>query len=328
MLYLHGVGQFHPENTIDNAFLESLDIGIDSKWIMERVGIETRRTVLSRDYIRKTRNADPRASAEASMYSNAQTGARAAQSALGCAGVGVEQIGLVVAGGCSPQWLIPAEACTIAAELGICAPALDINSACSSFVVQTTILDRMRESLPDFVLLINVENTTRAISYNDRRTAILWGDGSAAAVLSPRIPAACALHTTDFFSDPAQWGKVTIRAGGVFDQDGPSVQAFAIRTMAATLGQVRTASAIESEFFVGHQANLRVLESVCRRMNIPPEKHLYNVDQFGNCGAAGAPSVICQHWNQFRSGDAVAICVVGSGVTWGGLWVQFGGNGV
>ena len=74
-LHLHGLGHFHPENEITNQFLEDLDIGTSDAWIMERVGIRTRRTMLPLDYIRETRNSDPRMAAEATLYGNAETGA-------------------------------------------------------------------------------------------------------------------------------------------------------------------------------------------------------------------------------------------------------------
>jgi 3-oxoacyl-[acyl-carrier-protein] synthase III len=324
MLYLHGIGHYHPENEIDNQFLLDLDIGVDTGWVLQKVGICSRRTVLPLDYIRQTRNADPRAATEASLYTNFQTGARAARMALERAHIGPEQIGLVIAGGCSPQWLIPAEACSIAAELGITAPAFDINSACSSFITQLTVLDRMGESLPDFVLVVTPENNTRTIDYNDRRHAVLWGDGSAAAVLSARAPSPCEVRCVELKSEPALWAKITMRPGGVFGQDGSAVRALAVRRLAATLATVRAAGGLEGEYFVGHQANLRTLEWVCLRMKVGAHKHLYNVDAFGNCGAAGAPSVISQHWDSFKPGDAVAICVVGSGVTWGGFSLRFG----
>jgi 3-oxoacyl-[acyl-carrier-protein] synthase III len=324
MLYLHGIGHFHPENEIDNQFLLDLDIGVDADWVLERIGIYSRRTVLPLAYIRDTRNADPRAATEASVYTNSQTGACAARMALERAGIGPEQVGLVVAGGCSPQWLIPAEACSIAAELGITAPAFDINSACSSFITQLTVLDRMGDSLPDFVLVVTPENNTRTIDYGDRRHAVLWGDGSAAAVLSARVPSTCTVRCVELKSEPALWNKITMRPGGVFGQDGSAVRSLAVRRLAGTLARVRAAGGLEGEYFVGHQANLRTLEWVCRRMNVRAHKHLYNVDSFGNCGAAGAASVISQNWDSFKPGDAVAICVVGSGVTWGGLCLQFG----
>ena len=99
MLHLNGLGHFHPETEIDNAFLVSLEIGADEDWIAERVGIQTRRTVLSKDYIRQTRNRDPREAAEASAYTNPQTGALAARMAIERAGLSINQIGWVVAGG-------------------------------------------------------------------------------------------------------------------------------------------------------------------------------------------------------------------------------------
>ena len=126
MTYLHGIGHFHPENRIDNAFLESLDIGTDDAWIMERVGIRCRRTVLPLEYIRATRNRAPSEARARSLHSNAQTGAIAARMALQRAGIEASRIGMVIAGGCSPEYTAPAEACRVAAELGIRAPALDV----------------------------------------------------------------------------------------------------------------------------------------------------------------------------------------------------------
>ena len=100
-LFLHGLGHFHPENEITNAFLEELDIGTNNEWIMERVGIESRRTALPLDYIRETRNVDVRAACEAAEYTLAQTGAKAAELALQRAGIDKSQIGLVIAGSVS-----------------------------------------------------------------------------------------------------------------------------------------------------------------------------------------------------------------------------------
>ncbi|MCH7892174.1 MAG: ketoacyl-ACP synthase III, partial [Gemmatimonadetes bacterium] len=81
-LYLHGLGHFHPENEITNRFLEELDIGTDEQWIMDRVGIRSRRTVLSLDYIRDTRNRDPSQAMEAAQYTHADTGVMATALAL------------------------------------------------------------------------------------------------------------------------------------------------------------------------------------------------------------------------------------------------------
>src|SRR5262249_31381476 len=162
-----GLGHFHPENVIDNKFLEDLDIGTTDDWILQRVGIRTRRTVLDLDYLRKTRNRDPRAAYEASTYTNAETGKRAALHALERAALAPSDTGMVGAGGCAPEMCIPAEACRVAAALGIEVPALDVNSACSSFGAQLHLLSQM-DRLPPYVLVVNPENTTRVIDYADR----------------------------------------------------------------------------------------------------------------------------------------------------------------
>src|SRR3990172_2546327 len=155
MLYLHGLGHFYPENIITNRFLEDLDIGTNEEWIVERVGIDTRRTVLPLDYIRTTKNQDIRAAFEAALYNNIQTGAAAARMALQRAGLTPADIGLVISGSCAPDHLTPAEAATIAAELGIESPCFDINSGCSTFCMQINFLAGMKpEALPPYVLVV------------------------------------------------------------------------------------------------------------------------------------------------------------------------------
>ncbi|MEO8849792.1 MAG: 3-oxoacyl-[acyl-carrier-protein] synthase III C-terminal domain-containing protein [Casimicrobiaceae bacterium] len=326
MAYIHGLGHFHPANEIDNEFLRNLDIGTDATWIMERVGIESRRTVLSLDYIRTTRNADPRQAIEASLYSNAETGALAARQAIDAAGINTSDIGLVISGSCSPQSSCPAEACTIAAELGIEAPAFDVNSACSSLAAQLHFLDSMRpECLPDFVLLLQVENSTRAIDYNDRNSCVLWGDGSTAQVVSPRLPARLKLVHSQFASDPKNCDKVRFVQAGHFAQDGRTVQAFAIKRSLAVLAQLRQRidpERVSRTKFIGHQANRGMLDNISRSADIAPENHWFNVDRFGNCGAAGAPSVLSQNQHRLREGDLVSLVVVGGGLSWGGLLIE------
>jgi len=321
-LYLHGLGHFHPENVIDNSFLESLGIETDEQWIMDRVGIRTRRTILPLDYIRETKNIKPEMAKDAAVYTNAQTAAKATQMALIRAGLELKDIGLVIAGGCSPDHSIPAEACVIAAELGLNVPAYDISSACSSFAVQLHTLRSMRpESLPDYILVINAENNTKIVDYSDRRTAVLWGDCTSAAIVSTRKPSRIALTYSTIASDPSGWDKVVIPTGGKFSQNGHAVQTFAIRKTLSTLSVLRGKLSRDPTkmYFIGHQANRTMLNSVCERAEIPADRHLFSVDEFGNCGAAGAPSTFSMNWGAFKKGDEISLVVVGSGLTWGGL---------
>ena len=230
MLHLHALGHFHPENVIDNGFLESLGIDTNDAWIMERVGIKTRHTVLPLEYLRTTRNKDPRAAIEAATMSNAKTGAHAGQMALGRAGLKASDIGMVLAGSCSPDECIPAEANRIAAELGIEGPCLDISSACSSFATQLYFLEAMRpEKLPDFIMLVNPENSTRVVDYSDRSACVLWGDCSSAAIVSPRVPGPWKITHTYLKGDPSGADKVKVPRFGHFAQQGAEVQKFGVK---------------------------------------------------------------------------------------------------
>jgi 3-oxoacyl-[acyl-carrier-protein] synthase III len=326
-LYLHSLGHFYPENVVDNRFLEALDIGTSDEWILERVGVRERRTVLPLDYIKATRNADVRAGQEAVLYSNVETAKRAAQVALDRAGLQAKDVGMVIAGGCCPEMAIPSEACRVAQALNIEAPGLDINSACSSFGAQLHVLGSMRD-LPPYVLVVNPENTTRVVNYADRATAVLWGDGTSAAIVSREAPSRMRVVETTLASSPAGCALVTIPRFGHFAQEGSQVQRFAIKTTQSCLeamlpaARARVAETGGTLRFVAHQANLLVLESVARRAGLLESEHWFNVVQHGNTGAAGAPGVLSQHWDEIGKGDVVVLAVVGSGLTWSSLRIE------
>jgi 3-oxoacyl-[acyl-carrier-protein] synthase III len=329
-MYLHALGHFHPETLLTNDFLEDLGLETNDAWITERVGIRSRHTVLPLDYIRETRNRDVRGALEAAQYSNAQTGERAARMALERAGRSVKDVGMVIAGGCSPDECIPAEANRIAEALGIDAPSLDINAACSSFGAQLHFLTGMREErLPDFILVVNPENSTRVVDYSDRSSCVLWGDGTSAALLSPRVPGPWRITQTLLGGDPSGADKVRVPRAGHFIQQGAAVQTFAIKRATETFLSLRE-HYLKSQpgrspadlSLIGHQANLRMLEAVQRRTETSDARHFFNVDRRGNCGASGAPTVLSENWDNPAMGDAVAMAVVGSGLTWAGALLE------
>jgi 3-oxoacyl-[acyl-carrier-protein] synthase-3 len=329
-LHLHGLGHAHPANEISNRFLEELDIGTDDAWILERVGIRSRRSVLPLEYIRATRNRDPRAALEAAEENNAGLAARAARMAIERAGVPAHSIGLVIAGnsmadthGC------PAEACNVAGELDLDVPAFDVMSACTSFYVHLHLLSLMQpDKLPDFVLLAAPETITTAVDYGDRATAVLWGDGAAAAVVSTRHEGRIRVLGTSVESHPTARDKVVIPRGGHFRQAGRVVQMFGIKRMARAVNRLREeyASAERDFHFVGHQANLRMLETVRGMCEIPPERHHSNVEWYGNTGAASAASVISMNWEKWGPRDDVAVAGIGAGLTWSSYLLRFGGG--
>ncbi len=321
MLYLHGIGHFHPENVITNRFLEELGIGTDEAWIMERVGIRERRTVLPLDYIRETRNREPRVAHEVSLYRNAQMAAPAARMALERAGLAPADIGMVISGSSIPSYTTPAEAATVAAELGIDAPCLDVNSACTTFGMQVDLLNRMApDKLPPFVLITQPEGITRAIDFSDRSSAVLFGDACSAAVLSATVRSRVAVVESNCGTNAAAWEKVSIPFASHFRQDGHAVQGFAIRRMTESLQALKAGLGDARQFrLIGHQANLGALRTVCERAGIADSQHWHNVSDFGNTGSSGAPAVLSAHWDELEPGDRVAICLVGAGLTWANL---------
>jgi 3-oxoacyl-[acyl-carrier-protein] synthase-3 len=325
-LYLHGLGHFHPETVIDNGFLETLEIGTTSEWILERVGIRRRRTVLPLDYIRQTKNRDTRAADEAATITTVEAGRLAASMALERAGLRSRDVGWVIAGGCAPDGQTPAESCRIAHALNIDGLACDIGAACASFGAQLYFVSRLAQ-LPDFTLIVNPEHTTRTVNYNDRSTAVLWGDASSAAVVSRTVPSRIRIVDSSFQTQPAGAGHVAIPRSGHFRQDGSIVQRFAIKTtlegIAKHIGPARRRAKERGGKlrFVGHQANLLMLQSATERAELSAT-HWYNVDEYGNTGAAGAPSVLSQHWDELAAGDTVIVVVVGAGFSWATLRLE------
>jgi 3-oxoacyl-[acyl-carrier-protein] synthase-3 len=272
-VHLHGLGHAHPEPEITNRFLEELEIGTDDAWILERVGIRNRRTVLRSTTSARLATRDPRAALEAATVSNATLGARAARLALERAGVAGSDIGLVIAGNSATDTSAPAEACNVAGELGIEVPSFDVSSACTSFYVQLYLLSLMDPArVPDWVLLVAPETLTTTVDYNDRASAVLWGDAAAAAVISTRHVGRAEVLSNEIASSPAAREKVVIPRGGHFRQEGRAVQMFGIKKMVAGITRLReTFECAERTFnFVGHQANLRMLESVRETVGIAP----------------------------------------------------------
>ncbi|HEY2773710.1 MAG TPA: ketoacyl-ACP synthase III [Candidatus Binatia bacterium] len=334
MLTVCGMGHAHPASEISNRFLEDLDIGTDEAWILERTGIRSRRTVLDLDYIRTTRNADIRAAREATLESNAVLAARAARMALVNAGIDAAGVGLVIGVGSAPDHVTPAEACIVAAELGIEVPAIDVRSACTSFGAALHLLAGMRDdALPEHVLVVAPETVTRTVDYADRTAAVLWGDAAAAAVVSrdPARPGA-RIVSTSLDSRPSGYASVVVPWADYFAQHGSVVQSFAIRTSVRLWKDLNTrtggdagngSTTGEAMHYIGHQANLLMLENVARSCGIAAEHHHFNVDRFGNTASAGSASVLSEHWRSFGAGERVALIGVGAGLTWSATLLQF-----
>jgi 3-oxoacyl-[acyl-carrier-protein] synthase-3 len=324
--YLHGLGHSHPANEITNQFLEDLDIGTTDAWIMDRVGIRSRRTVVSLDYIRVTKNQDPRAAFEARTITQAELGAEAARMALARAGIPASAIGMVVSGSSAGDFVTPAEACCIAEQLGIEAPAFDMSSACTSYFIPLYLFSMMDPArMPEYVLIVTPETLTITVDYSDRTAAVLWGDAATAAVVSTRVPGRAEIIGNTLGSNPGNHDKVVVPRMGFFHQEGQAVQKFAIKTMTSMVSDLHARYGKPGRLFnfVGHQANLRMLERVCSTCRVTPQRHFHNLEDFGNTGAAGSTSVLSMRWDAWNSEDDVAVAGVGAGLTWSSYLLRF-----
>jgi 3-oxoacyl-[acyl-carrier-protein] synthase-3 len=145
-------------------------------------------------------------------------------------------------------------------------------------------------------------------------------------VLSTREPGRARILGNTLESSPAGHDKVTIPRTGHFLQEGRTVQTFAIKKTAAGYRRLRDAYAQEHRrlHFVGHQANLSMLENVCRMCEVAPDRHHHNVEIFGNTAGAGSPGVVSMRWDEWTDADDVAVAGVGAGLTWASFLIRFG----
>ncbi len=322
-LFIIGMGYAHPETLIDNRFIEDLDIGTNAEWIIEKIGIRTRLSTLPLDYIRTTRNKDPREAFRVASMSPTDLGTRAAEMALAAAGISAQDVGLVICNCCAPTCTLPTQGQQIAERLGIAeTKSYEVFSACPAFALQMDYLASFEEaSLPEFILCISTAALTQHVNYNDRSDAAIWGDGAAAWIVSPRHKGKLKLVHSLFTADPTRSDAVVIDTFGHFHQDGRAVRDFSVRQT------VRLIKSLEEEFlldwnkdiFVGHQANATMLSQITNNRGIPESNHWLNVTYIGNQAGAGAPTVMAMNWGKITPGTRICVAVVGAGLSWGSL---------
>lgn len=325
MLTILGMGSAHPTTVIDNQFLEALDVGTTAQWIVEKIGIHTRLSTLPLDYIRETRNQDPRMARQVCSMGPTELGVSAAQAALTQAGIRAEDVGLVICNCCTPWETTPSEAQRIAGKLDIHAPAYDVFSACPAFALHMDFLNNFKEErLPDYVLCVSTATLTQKVNYNDRSDGAIWGDGAAAWIVSPRKDGKLKVIETFYATDASRAGAVVVDTLGFFHQDGRAVRDFSVRQTVRLIKGIEERHQIDwtRDIFVGHQANRTMLEQITNNRDIPSSNHWHNVTTVGNQAGAGAPATLSEHWDEIKSGQRIVIAVVGAGLSWGSVVME------
>jgi 3-oxoacyl-[acyl-carrier-protein] synthase-3 len=293
-------------------------IETSDEWIVARTGIRQR-------YI-----AEP-------GVGSAELGARAALTALQSAGLAVDSVDLIVAATSTPDQIFPSCACLIQARLGHpgCA-AFDVQAVCSGFVYALAVAESMIVAGKHRrVLVVGTEVFSRILDWNDRSTCVLFGDGAGAVVIEaadqPGIVA------SELRADGSQAG-ILCAAGRIshgaiegtpyLAMDGQAVFRLAVSALGASaidvLAQAHVKTA-ELDWFIPHQANIRIMNAIARRLGLPDSKVVATVDRHGNTSAASVPLAldVAVRDGRIRAGDLVMLQGVGGGFTWGSVLLRW-----
>ncbi|HEY2999851.1 MAG TPA: beta-ketoacyl-ACP synthase III [Acidimicrobiales bacterium] len=320
-----GWGAAVPERRVTNDDLAAR-LDTSDEWIVDRSGIRERR------WAGPGESTGPLALA-------------AARRALDRAGVIPAEIDVIAVATTTPERPVPSTAALVAAALGCRAGALDLNAACAGFVYGlTTVAALVETGVAHTVLLIGADTMTSIVDPDDRATAVLFGDGAGALVLTggPGHDAgAPGLVASDLVNDPDGVDLLVVPAGGsglpaspatVADRqhylrmDGREVFRRAVRAVEASILRTLDRAAVTPDdvsLFVPHQANARIVDAVLARTGLTPERTLSTVDRFGNTSAASIPMALAEAADAgtVAAGDLVLLCGFGAGLTVGtALW--------
>jgi len=319
-----GLGRYLPDRVLTNRELETM-VDTSDEWIRTRTGIRERRI------------APPDMTA-------AEMGRRAAEAAMACAGVGPDDIDLLLVSTATPDRLLPATACDLQALLGLRrAGAYDFATACSGFLYGLALAEgHIATGQARHVLLVCTEKMSSIIDWSDRATCVLFGDGAGAAVLGAANGDGRGLLSVYLRADGSLGDLLQRPAGGarcpltpellatrahLVRMEGPEVFKSAVRSMCEASLEALQRAGLERgdvDLLVPHQANIRIIEATARYAGIPMEKVFINIDRYGNMSSASIPVALDEAVESGRvgPGDRVLMVGFGAGFTWGSAVVR------
>src|SRR5215813_9493698 len=318
-----GWGMCVPENVLTNADLERM-VETSDEWITARTGIKARHI--------------------ASPGESASTLAIAAsRQALERAGIEGKDLGLIIVATVCADYPFPSTANLVQHALGAQCGAFDMQAACSGFLYGlATAHQFIANGSVQHVMVVGVEVLSRIVDYTDRTTCVLFGDGAGAVVLSASEQPGGVLGFT-IGSDGARPEFLWLPTGGsaepithqVLDErrnfvqmQGSEVFKFATRIMGTAMEEALASAGLSAEdmdLFIPHQANLRIIETASKRLNLPPEKVFVNIEGYGNTSAAAIPIALCEAIEQGRifTGAHLGMVAFGAGLTWAAAVVKW-----
>jgi len=312
-----GTGSYLPEKVLTNHDLAKT-VDTSDEWIVTRTGIRQRHIA-----------------AEGQMASDLAL--EASKSALAAAGIGADQLGLIIVATTTPDMIFPSTACILQAKLGVRDfPAFDVQAVCSGFVYALTIADLfMRSGQCRYALVVGTEIYSRILDWSDRGTCVLFGDGAGAVVLAASERPGIMGHKlhadgnyTSILSVPGQVCGGTVRGKPFVTMEGNAVFKFAVRVLDEVVHEVLREHDLDKgaiDWLIPHQANIRIIEATARKLGLPMSKVIVTVDRHANTSAASIPLALDEavRDGRIRRGQHVLLEAVGGGFTWGAVLIKW-----
>lgn len=314
-----GSGRYLPERVMTNFDLEKI-VDTSDEWIRTRTGVERRHI-----------SADDQATSDLCI--------EAAKIAMADAGVDASEVDLVIAGTTTPDFVFPNIATIIQHKLGIPAcPAFSLEAACTGFIYALTTADKfVKAGEAKCALVIGAECLSRLLDWKDRNTCVLFGDGAGAVILKPSDEPgimSCHLGADGQYKDllhypagPSSNLKIAGTDSVGITMTGNEVFKVAVKTMGRIATETLQAAGIEKEeldWLVPHQANIRIIQAMAKRLDMPMEKVIVTVQDHGNTSAASVPLAfdVGRRDGRIRPGDLIMMEAFGGGFTWGSVLMR------
>ena len=303
-----GIGRYVPEKVVTNHDLEKI-MDTSDEWIRTRTGIAERR--IADDTI-----------------DTSYMAVEAAKKALEDAGISGEQIDLILVATVTPDQSFPAVACVIQEQIGAKhAAAMDLSAACAGFMYgMITAQQFIQTGTYKNILVVGSDKLSKIVDWNDRNTAVLFGDGAGAVVMGA-VSEGKGILSFELGAD-GSGGKHLYQDEYVM-MNGREVFKFAVRQLGDSCLRVIEKAGLTKEdvdFLVPHQANIRIMESARERLNLPQEKMSTTIEKFGNTSASSIPIAIVEELQNGRiqDGDLIILVGFGGGLTWGAVALRWG----
>ncbi|MFZ3199434.1 MAG: beta-ketoacyl-ACP synthase III, partial [Bacillus mycoides] len=298
-----GIGRYVPEKVVTNHDLEKI-VDTSDEWIRTRTGIAERR--IADDTI-----------------DTSYMAVEASKKALEDAGISGEDIDLILVATVTPDRAFPAVACVIQEAIGAKhAAAMDLSAACAGFMYgMITAQQFIQTGTYKNVLVVGSDKLSKIVDWNDRNTAVLFGDGAGAIVMGA-VSEGKGVLSFELGAD-GSGGKHLYQDEYVM-MNGREVFKFAVRQLGDSCLRVLEKAGLTKEdvdFLVPHQANIRIMESARERLNLPKEKMSMTIEKFGNTSASSIPIAMVEELQNGRiqDGDLIILVGFGGGLTWGAV---------